>query len=244
MTRLAKHLGMDGYEALRQLYADAVRNEASGFAGKAGEQAKRQKLKGDHALAAEMLTSLGTQLAQLAAPASLDNLVRAARMLERARRVYCLGLRSSHSVAWQLHYILSLIGGKSIMLDGIAAVGADPVGSASAADVLVAASVRPYTRLTIEIAGYAHARGVPVVAITDSVVAPLAQIAACRIIVPTDSPSFIHAMSPAFVVAEVLGALAAGHGGEGALEALRRVDHQLAALDILVQPGNRAGRQP
>lgn len=36
MTRLAKHLGFSGYEDVRQLYADAMRGEGTGFAGKVG----------------------------------------------------------------------------------------------------------------------------------------------------------------------------------------------------------------
>jgi hypothetical protein len=39
-------------------------------------------------------------------------------------------------------------------------------------------------------------------------------------------------MSPAFVVAEILGALVAGRSGEAASEALARVDRQSAALNI------------
>src|SRR6202022_4625371 len=55
MTRLAKHLGMDGYDRVRELYAAAVREGDLGFAGKAGVQLVSQKLKGDKALAPAML---------------------------------------------------------------------------------------------------------------------------------------------------------------------------------------------
>src|SRR5258708_29925244 len=54
MTRLAKHLGLDGYDDIREMYAAAVRDGDLGFAGKAGAQVVSQKLKGDKALAAEM----------------------------------------------------------------------------------------------------------------------------------------------------------------------------------------------
>src|SRR3546814_7820487 len=124
MTRLAKAIGLDGYEALRQSYADALRGERGGFLGKADAQLKQQKLKGDHALAAEMLTAMGDQVARLAEPAALESLVAAARRLARSRWVYCLGLRSSHPAAWQLHYILSLIGERTVLLDSRAGTGA------------------------------------------------------------------------------------------------------------------------
>lgn len=239
MTRLAKHLGFAGYEDVRQLYADAMRNAGSGFAGRVGAQAKSQQLKGDHALAADMLGGIGAQIAALSQPAILDGLVEAARRMEGARRIYCLGLRSSHSAAWHLHYILALAGKQSIMLDAIGGIGVDALGSATPDDVLVVVGVLPYTRQTVEITEHARSCGVPVIAITDSLVAPLAQRAAIAVIVPTESPSFLHTMSPAFIVAEILGALVAGRSGGAASEALARVDRQSAALNTYFQAKNK-----
>jgi DNA-binding MurR/RpiR family transcriptional regulator len=238
MTRLAKHLGLDGYDVVRELYAAAVRDGDIGFAGKAGAQVVSQKLKGDKALAADMLTSIGKQINRLLEPDTLRRLVDVAKALASARRVYCLGLRSSHSVAWHLHYVLTLIGERSTHLDGIAATGTDALVNATNRDVLLVASVLPYTRLTVELTEYAAAQGIAVIAITDSEVAPIAPIAQHVIIVPTDSPSFFHAMSPAFVVAEVLGAIVAGRGGDDALAALRHTDGHLAALNTHLKPRN------
>jgi DNA-binding MurR/RpiR family transcriptional regulator len=183
-----------------------------------------------------MLRSIGKQIEHLVAPDRLDRLVAAARTLASARRIYCLGLRSSHSVAWHLHYVLSLVGEKSTHIDGIAATGADVLARATSRDVLLVASVLPYTRLTVELAEYSVEQGMAVVAITDSEVAPLAQIAQHAVIVATDSPSFFHAMSPAFVVAEILGAIIAGRGGDDALATLRHTDEHLAALNTHLKP--------
>jgi len=235
MTRLAKQLGYAGYDDIRQLYADAMRSEGTGFAGRVGAQAESQKLKGDHALASDMLNGIGTQVAALTQAAMLERLVDAARRIESSRRIYCLGLRSSHSAAWHLHYILSLAGKQSVMLDAIGGIGVDALGSATPDDVLVAVSVLPYTRQTVEITDYARSCDLPVIAITDSLVAPIAQHAAVAVIVPTESPSFLHTMSPAFIVAEILGALVAGRNGDAAREALARVDRQSTALDTHLQ---------
>lgn len=235
MTRLAKHLGFNGYEDIKDMYADAVRENGPRFAGKAGVQVASQKLQGDRGLVAEMLASFARQVAQLAQPGTIERIVTAAERLAAARRVYCCGLRSSHSVAWHLHYVLTLIGERSIHVDGIAATGTDTLACATPEDVLLVASVLPYTRLTVELAGYAAGRSIPIVALTDSEVAPLAQMATQAIIVPTDSPSFFHTMSPAFMVAEILGALIAGRGGSNALTRLRHMDEHLAALGTHLQ---------
>ncbi|MFT9386396.1 MurR/RpiR family transcriptional regulator [Acetobacter sp.] len=242
MTRLAKHLGYDGYDAIRTLYKDAMRDRLAGFADKAGAQAQHQKLLGDGALAAAILSAMREQVGQLATPHALPRIVQAAACLSRARTVYCLGLRASHPVAWHLHYILSLSGGKSVLLDGIAGTGIDPIARADRQDALLVVSIMPYTRASIEVAEYAKHLGVPIIALTDSEVSPLARLADASILVQTESPSFFHSLVPAFAVAEVLGALIAGHGGERTLAALQRSDAWLEAIQAhLPTPPARTG---
>jgi DNA-binding MurR/RpiR family transcriptional regulator len=236
MTRFAKHLDLAGYDEIREMYGAAVRDGDLGFARKAGVQVASQKSKGDKAQAAEMLMTLAGQINRLASDDRLEQLVAAAGCLAKARKIYCLGLRSSHSIAWHLHYVLSLIGDRSVHLDGPGGVGTDVLARAKTNDVLVAVSVLPYTRQTIELADHAGMQGLTVVAITDSEVAPLAQVAKHTIIVPTGSPSFFHTMSPAFVVAEILGAIVAGRSGEDGLATLRQADKHLSALRTYLQP--------
>jgi DNA-binding MurR/RpiR family transcriptional regulator len=232
MTRLAKRLGLEGYDEVRALYAGAVRSGALGFAGKAGAQVKAQKLKGERALAAEMAQKLAGQIARLAEPSSYERLADAATLLFKARRIYCLGLRSCHAAAWHFHYMLSLLGDQTVMLDDAGGTGLDAIRGAGAKDVLLAVSVEPYARATIDSARYAAGRGVPVVALTDSEVSPLAQIATSAILVATASPSFFHTMTPLLAVTEILAALVAGRGGAKALEALAHTEDQLSAFGV------------
>jgi len=239
MTRLAKRLGLEGYDEVRALYAGAVRDGTLGFAGKAGRQVEVQKLRGDRALAAEMVQALSRQIARLAEPAALARLADAAERLHKARRIYCLGLRSCHAAAWHFHYMLSLLGDKTVMLDDAGGAGLDAIRGAVGRDVLLAASVEPYASATIEGARYAAANGVPVVAITDSEVSPLAQIASATILVQTDSPSFFHTMTPLLAVAEILAALVAGRSGPKALAALTHTEAQLTAFGVHLPRRNR-----
>lgn len=238
MTRLAKRLGLGGYDAVREMYAETIRSAGPGFARKAGAQVASQKIKGDRALAAEMVATLNAGIARLTEPGALDRLAAAAARLAAAQRIYCLGLRSCHAIAWHLHYVLSLVGERTVLLDSVAGVGRDPIRAAGPKDVLFAVSVAPYTRATIEAARYAHARGVPIVAVTDSEVSPLASLAAETIFVATDCPSFFHTMAPAFVAGEILAALVAGRSGAKALDALKRTEQQLTAFNVHWSPGN------
>ncbi|ODT15649.1 MAG: SIS domain-containing protein [Kaistia sp. SCN 65-12] len=232
MTRLAKRLGLEGYDEVRALYAGAVRAGTLGFAGKAGVQVQQQNLRGERALAADMALSLSRQIARLAEPEALERLADAAGRLHRARRVYCLGLRACHAAAWHFHYMLSLLGDKTVMLDDAGGTGLDAIRDAGRDDVVLAASVEPYARATVEAARYAATESVPLVAVTDSEVSPLARLASTVILVPTESPSFFHTVTPLLAVAEILAALVAGRSGHKALEALQRTETQLAAFGV------------
>ena len=146
MTRLAQRLGLEGYDEVRALYAGAVRDGTLGFAGKAGVQVEAQKLRGDQALASDMVQSLGRQIARLAEPAALGRLANAAGRLHEARRIYCVGLRSCHAAAWHFHYVLSLLGDRTVMLDDAGGTAFDALRHAGREDILLAASVEPHAR--------------------------------------------------------------------------------------------------
>jgi DNA-binding MurR/RpiR family transcriptional regulator len=232
MTRLAQRLGFTGYDDVRALYAGAVREGALGFSGRADLQVATQKAKGERAVALDIVASLSAQVQRLAEPASLDRMVAAADLLASAERIFCLGLRSCHPVVAHFAYVMSFLGERAVLLDAGAGTGLDPIRAASSKDVLFAASVAPYTRATIETARYAHDRDVPIVAVTDSPVSPLAGMARETIMVPADSPSFFHTIAPALVVGEILAALVAGRGGGASLAAIKRSEAQLTAFGI------------
>lgn len=232
MTRFAKRLGLAGYDAIRNAYADALRGPGAGFSARAGQQVASQKLKGEPALAADIVNSIREQIGRLTHSDSLADIVAAAKLVASARRVYCLGLRSSYPVAWHAQYVLSLLGKQAVMLDAIAGTGVDPLRLATVADILVVVSVKPYTQATIQIAEYAVSRKLPLVAITDSAASPLAKIAKVSVLTETESSSFFHTMAPAFVAVEILVALVAGRRGQKGLEALKLAEQQFAELGV------------
>ncbi len=244
MTRFAKRLGLAGYEEMRALHAEAIRSPNLNFAGKATTQVSTQREKGDRALAAEMAQALAGQIARLADPEVLESLAAAAASLHNARRIYCMGMRSCHAIAWHLHYILSLFNDRVVLLDNVAGIGLDPIRTASDRDLLVVASVRPYTRATIEVARYAAECGIPVLAFTDSKASPLVPIARHALLVTTESPSFFHSMTPAFALAEMLATLTAGRGGDTVTQALKRTETQLDAFNVHWSPKPGRRRSP
>lgn len=230
MTRLAQHLGLPGYDAVRELHADALRGAAAGGTGGAGAPVSRQALKGDRSLAADMLAASVRHLESLSTPAGIEALAAAGKALAKARRIYVMGQRTGFPVAFQLHAHLRLVGRKAHLLDGPGGTGTDALAVGDREDVLVAISVEPHLRHVLDVAALAVSRGIPVIAITDSAVSPLARKARHSIVVTSEGASILPAMGPALVVAEILAAIVAGRGGDKALSALRKIDAHHVAL--------------
>lgn len=233
MTRLAQRLGYDGFDAVRDLYAAAVRAGDLGFAGGAGRQLAAQREKGASGLADAHLAAVSDDLAALRAPEALERLGAAAALLAAAPRLYCLGLRASFPPAWAAAYLLGLIDDRAILLDDGAALLADRARGAGEGDAALVFGFAPYTRATVEAARGLADRGVALVAVTDSPLSPLARAARVTIRVGGgESPAFFRSFAAAFAVAEVLAALIAGQRGDAALAALAETETHLAASRV------------
>jgi DNA-binding MurR/RpiR family transcriptional regulator len=234
MTRLARQLGFADYAAFRDLQASALRRGATpagaGFRARAGQLQQRQQQSGEAKLAAQTGWAMAEHIAASHDETGIATLIAAADLIGRARRVYFLGLRSCYAVAFQAHYVHGLCRDNGLLLDGAGDTGIDSLRHAGTGDVLLAVSVAPYATATIERMTYAAERGCGIVAITDSRVSPIAARARHSILVSTDTPSFFHAVTPAFAAAETLIALVAARAGDAALDAIANAEEQLGAF--------------
>jgi DNA-binding MurR/RpiR family transcriptional regulator len=242
-TRLAQRLGYDGYETVREVYAETVRTRRDSFRGRAAQLQARRDAEGDDALVQDTLGTVASHLRMLSEAASVARLSAAADRIAAADRVFCLGLRSSFPVAYLFHYVRSLFGAASVLVDSAGGIGADALRVIGPSDVLLAVTVKPYTRQTVDAARYGSERGAHIVAITDSVVSPLAKLVGEAIVVRTETPSFFHTMAPAFAAAECLAALVAARKGGRALAALEESEKQLAAFNAYLLPTKRRIRR-
>ncbi len=234
LTRLAQRLGLKGYDDIRRLYAAAVRERPESFHGRAQVLLARRGSDGDVALAQDIFASLTQHLEALSSTEAIRRVTAAADLIAGADHVFCFGQRSSFSVAFIFHYVRSLFGSKSILVDGPGAIGRDVLRRIGSRDVMLAITVDPYVRETVETARFVKSRGARVVAVTDSEVSPLAAVADHSILIRTDTPSFFHTMSPAFAAVECLAALVAARRGSETLSALSESEQQLAAFNTYV----------
>jgi DNA-binding MurR/RpiR family transcriptional regulator len=243
MTRLAQRLGLSGYDGVRKLYADAVRRRPDSYRGRAEELLVRRDREGDAALVQDIFAAQAQHLQNLSMPAAVDRFTAAADAIASANQVFCLGLRSSFSIAYVFHYVRSLFGASSVLVDGTGATGIDVLRSIGRGDILLAISVKPYVRQTIEATKFAKERGALIVAVTDSELSPLVRLASRVILVRTETPSFFHTMAPAFAAVECLAALVAARRGPAAVAALEASERQLTEFGIYLAPRAKGPRR-
>ncbi|EWY35995.1 hypothetical protein N825_22365 [Skermanella stibiiresistens SB22] len=215
MTRLARHLGLQGYDDIRALHADAIRDRPEPFGGRAEDLMRQHDQVGAAGVASEMVETLAAHVANIGKGAQGDRLLAAAEVLAAGKRIFCMGQRGSFPAAFQFAHILAFFSDRAILIETMSALSATPILDAGPDDALLVVSFFPCARQVVETVAFARRQGVKVVVITDSEAAPVARMADISIVVGKRSPSFFDTFTPAFAACEVLVALVAGrHPGD------------------------------
>ncbi len=208
MTRLAKKIGFEGFDQLREIYIESVRSGTSAYGGRAGGLIELTQRIGGKALVQDMAANAIAHIQALCSDENVAAIVRASKLLANARQVYALGIRSSFSVAFQFTHVASYFARNVRLVEGAGESGVMSVlNQATNRDVLLVCSVPRYSRRAHTLTNFCHQQGVTIVAITDSPVAPIARFAKETIIVRNAAPAFFDTVVPAILVSEVLVAL-------------------------------------
>lgn len=217
MTRLAQALGLDGFEAMR-------RPSMRAFAQSVGQATERKG-----ALAADTPAASADERLWQAQMNNLSSvrqhntppqLSAAAQSILAARQVLFLGLRASFGVAYHLHYTCDWLRPNTRLAADLGGAWIDGVLQLSPADLLVVVSQAPYTRQTVDAVQTAHEAAVPVLALTDSALSPLARVAQQSLLFEAASPAFFHSMTGAQALAETLMDRVAELGGAAVAQRL------------------------
>ena len=125
-----------------------------------------------------------------------------------ARRLYFLGTRSCFAISYHFAYAYSMIAGNGVLVHGLGGTYPDQLDAAGPEDLLVCVTQNPYGRQTLEAARDCRQAGVPVLALTDSPLAPIQAHATQALLFDAGTPSYFHSMVGSLALVERL--LAAG----------------------------------
>jgi DNA-binding MurR/RpiR family transcriptional regulator len=235
MHRLARQLGFDGYEAMRAVYRDWLGSETGSFAERATELQKRGAGDKTGDLIRDLLHADGGNLERMADPAVMSALKTARDVLAQARHIYVVGLRSLFPAAFYFNYACGMFLHNTTLLTGTGGIFADELRGAGPDDALVVFSYDPYTRGAVSAVAYAHAQGLSIVAITDSLLSPIAAQAEAAIIASNATPSLFPSVVPAMEAAQILAALLIASGGQASLREVEKSEAQLRQFAVYLK---------
>jgi DNA-binding MurR/RpiR family transcriptional regulator len=126
-------------------------------------------------LLSEFIDGSALGLNNLRQTVSDADIAAAVRLIERAETVYTVGFRRSFPVSAYLAYSLPQAGKRAFFIDGVAGLSRQQVQTITSKDLLIAISYHPYAEETVQTVSIAQTNGAKVLAITDSVVSPIAK---------------------------------------------------------------------
>lgn len=230
VVRFAQTLGFRGFPELRSALRDIVLEQV-------GSSALAAPTSETPSTGPELLRKVFEKdcelIEQTAALADWPTYERIARRLLEAPRIWVTGHASSYPLAHYLAIILNqALGTARVVAIGVGD-GFDQLLTADSRDVMIGFGFLRYIRYTVEIMEAAKARGVHLVAITDSAtVSPLAPLADEVLLIVQDFVSVNWSNAGALSVINALQRAVAQLGGDRTREMLRRWDESLRTFNV------------
>ena len=231
--RLARQIGFDGYDDLRERFRDfLVADDLGGFRDRARWLQEMAAEGGSAAILGGMAEAIADNLERGFRIQDVAALERACDAILGAETVYVLGLGSAHNLARQFWYVARMALGHivpiprhgSLPIDDLAAIGGD--------DLLMALTFQPYRAETMAAVRLAKRCGARVIGITDSVTSPLAREADQALICPTHTPQFFQSQAAVTGLLEALIALLVARAGEDAQARIEAFHNERLAAGV------------
>src|ERR1700722_6998368 len=187
VVRFAQALGYDGFKTLQSLFQKRLSTAAPGFEARVKaleSELGARKDRSEGGFLRDLIVRDIASLQDLLADVSEADLKKAVTLLENAEVIYLLGQLRSSPVADLLRYVLTMLGKRCVLLDPSGGLATHMARAIQKSDLLLAVSFRFYATEVVNIVAEAASRKVPIVAISDSTLSPLAKAASVLLTVP------------------------------------------------------------
>ena len=240
MVRLAQAAGFSGYDEFREPFRHRLRDRQMDYVSRARTIQSRGEGSGVPRLLAEVQAAADANIRATFAGNSADAFSSSAGALAASRRVFVVGLRSCFPIAFSFHYAYRMFRDDVRLLDGRGGTFSDGFRNIGSGDAIFAVSIDPYTAETVHAVSHAKERGATVVALTDTLVSPLATNADHVLLFRCDGPPFFGSLAAALAVVEALIVVLVANGGEEALRAIAESERQLETFAAYARDDQRA----
>ena len=191
VVRFASELGYDGYPGMQRALQEMIRSRLT--------STQRIQVSGDRFSGQDVLgTVLQSdieKLREMVNRADRAEFNEAVEQILGAKHIYIIGARSSSFVAGYLNFYLHLL------FENVTLVQSNAAGEIfeqlfriGPGDVIIAISFPRYSNVTLSSVKFARDRGATVIAVTDSEMAPIYQMAQAALLAPCEMISFVDSM--------------------------------------------------
>ncbi len=174
LIRFANALDFGGFSEMQQVFRARLIERSGSYRERIRSMRRgAEAAPSDGGVLHQFVGDAVAELGHLEENVQAADLEAAARLLCTATRVHVLAQRRAFPVACYLAYALGQLELKALLLDGVGGMLDQSLRCIEAQDVLLVASFQNYSPDVVDAARQAHARGVPVIAITDTALSPL-----------------------------------------------------------------------
>jgi DNA-binding MurR/RpiR family transcriptional regulator len=162
-----------------------------------------------------------------------EDLINAARVLNKSERIVILASGMSTPVGWLLMHLLRLIG-KPATFPPVGVGSSVELAGLGPTDTAVGIGLWRYIASTVELLHVAKEHGAFVIAITDSKGSPLAEAASVSFVTPTYTPELSHSLVAPISVVSALATAAYVEDPVATMSRLAAVDEVYRKTNIVV----------
>ena len=206
-VRYAQSLGFRGFRDLQAVFQRRLTTAAPGFDARVKaleDELGAKEDRSDLGFLRDLVVRDLTSLQDLLATVSAEQISAAASLLEAADTIYLLGQLRSAPVAELLRYMLTMLGKRTVLLDAGGGLATHMARAIRPDDLLFAVSFRFYATEVVNIVDAVAARGVPVLAISDTTLSPLAKSARVLFAIPEHEYTFSRSLAAPMCLAQAL----------------------------------------
>ena len=206
-VRYAQSLGYTGFKDMQTIFQRRLSTAAPGFDARIKALQDELGANEDHSplgFLRDLVVRDVSSLQDLLANVTAEQITQAAEIMERADTIYLVGQLRSVPVVELLRYVLTMLGKRTVLLDPGGGLATHMAKVIRPQDMLFAVSFRFYATEVVNVVEQTAVRGVPIVAISDSTLSPLAKSAKVLFAVPEHEYTFSRSLAAPMCLAQAI----------------------------------------
>lgn len=202
LSRLARTLGFESYEAMREVCRHAVAGRGSSLSERAA-QLKDAADSNQHVLDRQAQACV-VNITEMTARLDRARLQQAVDALQAARQVVLFGAFGSTGITEYLAYLANYFSSNWTLAGRMGASLGSALTDTGKEDVLFIITKSPYARRAVHAAEIAKSAGTQTIVLTDSHTCPALRYADFSFIVPTETPQFLSSYVATLALIETM----------------------------------------